>query len=146
MTPQANTLTAEQSSTQTTPEPGILQNFIGGSWVSAKASDALDVTNPANGEVIDLMQSAIVSMCCSGHTKMGRNQILLYLHKSMPGLNPRSGYLYIGQVSATRPGIYLYTLYYRYEAAMRPKDQGAAFASSITNRRTPKLADFSGRP
>src|SRR5215470_11473686 len=52
MTPQANTLTAEQSSTQTTPEPGTLQNFIGGSWVSAKASDALDVTNPANGEVI----------------------------------------------------------------------------------------------
>jgi malonate-semialdehyde dehydrogenase (acetylating)/methylmalonate-semialdehyde dehydrogenase len=30
----------------------ILQNYIGGSWVSAKVSGLVDVTNPANGEVL----------------------------------------------------------------------------------------------
>ena len=30
----------------------VLENFIGGRWVSAQASGRLDVTNPANGEVL----------------------------------------------------------------------------------------------
>jgi malonate-semialdehyde dehydrogenase (acetylating) / methylmalonate-semialdehyde dehydrogenase len=30
----------------------VLQNFVGGRWISAQASDRLDVTNPANGEVL----------------------------------------------------------------------------------------------
>src|SRR5664279_3610315 len=30
----------------------VLQNYIGGRWVPAKASSFVDVTNPANGEVI----------------------------------------------------------------------------------------------
>lgn len=30
----------------------ILQNFVGGRWISAKAAGLLDVTNPANGEVL----------------------------------------------------------------------------------------------
>ena len=51
MTPQANTLTQEERSTATS-EARTLQNFIGGSWVPANTSSTLDVTNPANGEVI----------------------------------------------------------------------------------------------
>jgi len=51
MTTHANTLTQDERST-TTPEARTLQNFVGGSWVPAKAASTLDVTNPANGEVL----------------------------------------------------------------------------------------------
>ena len=30
----------------------VLQNFVGGHWIAAQASSCLDVTNPANGEVL----------------------------------------------------------------------------------------------
>ena len=33
-------------------DAAVLQNFIGGRWVSPQASGRLDVTNPANGEVL----------------------------------------------------------------------------------------------
>jgi len=52
MTAQANTLTQDERSTTKTSEARLLQNFIGGSWVSAKASATLDVTNPASGEIL----------------------------------------------------------------------------------------------
>jgi malonate-semialdehyde dehydrogenase (acetylating) / methylmalonate-semialdehyde dehydrogenase len=54
MTPQTNTLTSEErgAAAEATPEARILQNYIGGSWVSAKAAGWVDVTNPANGEVL----------------------------------------------------------------------------------------------
>jgi malonate-semialdehyde dehydrogenase (acetylating)/methylmalonate-semialdehyde dehydrogenase len=51
MTPQANTLTQDERSSATS-EVRTLQNFIGGAWVSAKTASTLDVTNPANGEVL----------------------------------------------------------------------------------------------
>ncbi|MGB9195651.1 MAG: hypothetical protein WCB53_01855, partial [Terriglobales bacterium] len=51
MAPHADTLTdsalvAEKSA------PRILFNFIDGRWVAAQTSTHLDVTNPANGEVL----------------------------------------------------------------------------------------------
>src|SRR5690348_1756840 len=48
------TLTEDQAlkTAETGTTPRILQNFIGGRWVPARSSEALDVTNPANGEVL----------------------------------------------------------------------------------------------
>jgi malonate-semialdehyde dehydrogenase (acetylating)/methylmalonate-semialdehyde dehydrogenase len=48
------TLTEDQAvkTAETGTTPRILQNFIGGRWVPAMSSEALDVTNPANGEVL----------------------------------------------------------------------------------------------
>ena len=33
--------------------PRTLVNFVGGQWTASTAPDALDVTNPATGEVLD---------------------------------------------------------------------------------------------
>jgi malonate-semialdehyde dehydrogenase (acetylating)/methylmalonate-semialdehyde dehydrogenase len=53
MTAETNTLTSEErAAAEATPGARILQNYIGGSWVSAKATGLVDVTNPANGEVL----------------------------------------------------------------------------------------------
>ncbi|MFY9561317.1 MAG: CoA-acylating methylmalonate-semialdehyde dehydrogenase [Terriglobales bacterium] len=54
MTSQTRTLTQEDTSpvASATAPARILQNYIGGRWVSAKASAFVDVTNPANGEVL----------------------------------------------------------------------------------------------
>ncbi len=54
MTSQTRTLTQEDTADVAiaTPEARILQNYIGGSWVSAQASGLVDVTNPASGEVL----------------------------------------------------------------------------------------------
>ncbi|MBI1739657.1 MAG: CoA-acylating methylmalonate-semialdehyde dehydrogenase [Acidobacteriales bacterium] len=54
MTAETNTLTSEEraAAAETKPAARILQNYIGGSWVSAKAAGLVDVTNPANGEVL----------------------------------------------------------------------------------------------
>ena len=53
MTSQTRTLTQEDTApVAIAGSPRILQNYIGGRWVSAKASKFLDVTNPANGEVL----------------------------------------------------------------------------------------------
>src|ERR671916_1152270 len=38
--------------TVTRPATRVLDNYIGGSWTAAGASERLDVTNPANGEVL----------------------------------------------------------------------------------------------
>jgi malonate-semialdehyde dehydrogenase (acetylating) / methylmalonate-semialdehyde dehydrogenase len=51
MTPQTEALAPDSTSTQKTTSP-ILQNYIGGHWVPAQASGLLDVTNPANGEIL----------------------------------------------------------------------------------------------
>src|SRR5947209_12789963 len=51
-------LTTSVLTSDQTTNPGnqkqarVLQNFIGGRWVSAQATGLLDVTNPANGEVL----------------------------------------------------------------------------------------------
>src|SRR3954451_14364622 len=34
------------------PAPRLLDNYVGGSWTPAASSEALDVTNPATGEVL----------------------------------------------------------------------------------------------
>jgi len=48
-----NTLTSDRTAVaEMTPGGRTLQNYVGGRWMSAKASGLLDVTNPANGEVI----------------------------------------------------------------------------------------------
>jgi malonate-semialdehyde dehydrogenase (acetylating) / methylmalonate-semialdehyde dehydrogenase len=53
MTSQTNTLSpSDLTREDRKPTARILPNFIGGRWVSASTSDALDVTNPANGEVL----------------------------------------------------------------------------------------------
>jgi malonate-semialdehyde dehydrogenase (acetylating) / methylmalonate-semialdehyde dehydrogenase len=54
MTSQTRTLTQEETApvAAVTSPARILQNYIGGRWVSAKASAFVDVTNPANGEVL----------------------------------------------------------------------------------------------
>ncbi len=54
MTSQTRTLTQEDTAPVATvgPPHRILQNYIGGRWVLAKTSAFVDVTNPANGEVL----------------------------------------------------------------------------------------------
>ncbi len=54
MTSQIRTLTEEDTApVAIAGSPArILQNYIGGRWVSAKASSFVDVTNPANGDVL----------------------------------------------------------------------------------------------
>jgi malonate-semialdehyde dehydrogenase (acetylating)/methylmalonate-semialdehyde dehydrogenase len=53
MTAQSTTLTSEErTAAETASGARVLKNYIGGSWVSAKASGLMDVTNPANGEVL----------------------------------------------------------------------------------------------
>ncbi len=44
--------TTEDKNNKKTNSPRILANYIGGRWIPAKASGFLDVTNPANGEVL----------------------------------------------------------------------------------------------
>jgi malonate-semialdehyde dehydrogenase (acetylating)/methylmalonate-semialdehyde dehydrogenase len=54
MTSQTRTLTQEESApvaTVTSPAR-ILQNYIGGRWASSKTTAFVNVTNPANGEVL----------------------------------------------------------------------------------------------
>jgi malonate-semialdehyde dehydrogenase (acetylating) / methylmalonate-semialdehyde dehydrogenase len=58
------TLTPEQNLVSQKPtEVRVLENFIGGKWIPAPSSRALDVTNPANGEVL-----ARVPLC--GHDEI----------------------------------------------------------------------------
>lgn len=46
-------LTSEHTAiAEKTASVRVLENFVGGRWVSAQASGRLDVTNPANGEVL----------------------------------------------------------------------------------------------
>jgi malonate-semialdehyde dehydrogenase (acetylating) / methylmalonate-semialdehyde dehydrogenase len=54
MTAHSNALTAEDSAETAMPasDARILQNFVGGRWMAAKASQLLDVTNPATGAVL----------------------------------------------------------------------------------------------
>jgi malonate-semialdehyde dehydrogenase (acetylating)/methylmalonate-semialdehyde dehydrogenase len=58
MTLQANTLApqdaheATEKSGRKSAAPRVLENFIGGRWTPSQASGYLDVTNPANGEVL----------------------------------------------------------------------------------------------
>jgi malonate-semialdehyde dehydrogenase (acetylating)/methylmalonate-semialdehyde dehydrogenase len=54
MTFQTNTLTETKATatTETTGVARVLPNYIGGRWVPAQASGLVDVTNPANGEVL----------------------------------------------------------------------------------------------
>ena len=57
MTAQTNTLapknaTALDDELSKSSAPRTLANFVGGHWVPARASGHLDVTNPANGEVL----------------------------------------------------------------------------------------------
>jgi malonate-semialdehyde dehydrogenase (acetylating)/methylmalonate-semialdehyde dehydrogenase len=54
MTSQTNTLTPTNptAATETTAAVRVLPNYIGGRWVPAEASGLIDVTNPANGEVL----------------------------------------------------------------------------------------------
>jgi malonate-semialdehyde dehydrogenase (acetylating) / methylmalonate-semialdehyde dehydrogenase len=52
MTSQTRTLTQEDTAPMPAVGARILQNYIGGAWVSAKASGLVDVTNPSNGEVL----------------------------------------------------------------------------------------------
>ncbi len=48
-----STLIADQSVVaENAKEARVLQNFIGGRWIGAHAKEQLDVTNPANGEVL----------------------------------------------------------------------------------------------
>src|SRR5579862_2969408 len=58
MTLQANTL-APQETNEAAEKSGrkpsaqrVLENFIGGRWTPSQGSGHLDVTNPANGEVL----------------------------------------------------------------------------------------------
>src|SRR6202142_1576211 len=50
MTVQTNTLAAGDTSVTKPAATRILENYVGGRWVSAQAPGRLDVTNPANGE------------------------------------------------------------------------------------------------
>jgi malonate-semialdehyde dehydrogenase (acetylating)/methylmalonate-semialdehyde dehydrogenase len=54
MTAQTNALTAEDRAeiAKTSSAVRLLQNFVGGHWVSAKPSAEVDVTNPANGKIL----------------------------------------------------------------------------------------------
>src|SRR5215813_13536556 len=54
MTSQMRTLTEEDTAPVTVAgsDARILKNYIGGAWVAAKSSAVVDVTNPANGEVL----------------------------------------------------------------------------------------------
>ncbi|MGA3092695.1 MAG: CoA-acylating methylmalonate-semialdehyde dehydrogenase [Terriglobales bacterium] len=57
MTIETNTLTSTAETTTVhgkTPKtaPRTLENYVGGRWIPALASGLLDVTNPANGEVL----------------------------------------------------------------------------------------------
>jgi len=55
MTLGTNTLTTADAPAGTAPESAAtrtLANYIGGRWLPARASGSLDVTNPANGEVL----------------------------------------------------------------------------------------------
>jgi malonate-semialdehyde dehydrogenase (acetylating)/methylmalonate-semialdehyde dehydrogenase len=54
MTSQTRTLTQEEAAPvdAATSLARVLQNYIGGRWVSAKAAGSVDVTNPATGEVL----------------------------------------------------------------------------------------------
>ena len=57
MTAEASTLHPGEKITatampQNTMATRVLANYIGGRWVSAQATGALDVTNPANGEIL----------------------------------------------------------------------------------------------
>lgn len=50
MTTQTDTLDAARIAGK--PEARVLQNYVGGRWVPVKTPGLLDVTNPANGEVL----------------------------------------------------------------------------------------------
>src|SRR5256714_15514469 len=54
MTSESRTLTQEDTTSvgASTSPARVLQNYIGGRWVSAKAAGSVDVTNPATGEVL----------------------------------------------------------------------------------------------
>src|ERR1019366_10544706 len=53
MTFQTNTLAAGDTAITDKPSATrILANYVGGRWVPARAPGRLDVTNPANGEVL----------------------------------------------------------------------------------------------
>src|SRR5271154_6732982 len=54
MTPQAGTITPSESATvaEKSTAPRVLSNYIDGRWVPAQSANQLDVTNPANGEVL----------------------------------------------------------------------------------------------
>ncbi len=54
MTSQTNTLTPTNptAATEKAATVWVLPNYIGGRWVAAQASGLIDVTNPANGEVL----------------------------------------------------------------------------------------------
>ena len=53
MTAPLDTLPSVRSAiAETAPGARILHNFIGGQWLPAQASGLLDVTNPANGQVL----------------------------------------------------------------------------------------------
>ena len=43
---------AVDSSSVTRPATRVLQNYVGGAWVPARSEEQLDVTNPANGELL----------------------------------------------------------------------------------------------
>jgi malonate-semialdehyde dehydrogenase (acetylating)/methylmalonate-semialdehyde dehydrogenase len=50
---QANTLTpTDPTAREAAPKARALSNYIGGRWVPASASTFLDVTNPANGDIL----------------------------------------------------------------------------------------------
>ena len=61
-------------------EPRILQNYVGGQWVSAKASGFVDVTNPANGDVL-------ASVPLSGKTEV--ETAVRAAHDALPGWSSR---------------------------------------------------------
>ena len=53
MTAQMDTLTSPANAARETANAArTLKNFIGGQWIAPKVSNFLDVTNPANGEVL----------------------------------------------------------------------------------------------
>ncbi len=53
MTPQASTISPSESATaEKSVSARLLPNYIDGRWVPAQTSSQLDVTNPANGEVL----------------------------------------------------------------------------------------------
>ena len=52
MTSQTNTLTPAEAVSEKAATPRTLANYIGGRWTPAQGSGHLDVTNPANGEVL----------------------------------------------------------------------------------------------
>src|SRR2546429_9552632 len=53
MTTQTSTLTSGRATIAEMPSGArVLQNYVGGNWVSAQAPGLVDVTNPANGQVL----------------------------------------------------------------------------------------------